>query len=173
MTHYLTCSPVKQSAKRAGLGFEPPSRRQMKPFMENAPAHQKHKPLLIGNACALIHGMQAVQKTFDFYLIEVRNRGKNRPARTVPCTNGRNHSWRVGKPYLTGLRKVSPSLGNKVDFQCGNHLSQEERDYGIPIRERPRTMWFCGRLRIWTLEDGTRCGCAPCISSADRPRVSP
>jgi hypothetical protein len=107
----LTGSPVKKSVKRAGLGFEPPSRRQMKPFMENARAHQKHQHLLIGNACALIHGVQAVQKTFDFSLIEVRNRGKNRPARKVPCTNGRNHSWMVGYSYLgviSGLPVTRP-----------------------------------------------------------------
>src|ERR1039457_5769992 len=59
--------------------------------MENARAHQKHQHLLIGNACALIHGVQAVQKTFDFSLIEVRNRGKH-PARAKGALHERKES---------------------------------------------------------------------------------
>jgi len=69
----------------------------MKPFMETARAHQKHQHLLIGNACALIHGVQAVQKTVDFSLIEVRNRGKNRPARTG-ALHERKESLLDGRP---------------------------------------------------------------------------
>ena len=48
----LTGSPVQEVRKTAGSGFEPSSRRQIKPFMKNARAHQKHQRLLIGNACA-------------------------------------------------------------------------------------------------------------------------
>jgi hypothetical protein len=52
--------------------------------VENTRAHQKHQDLIIGNACALIHGVQAVvQKAYDFSPIEVRDRGKNRAAEGV------------------------------------------------------------------------------------------
>lgn len=55
----------------------------MKPFMENARAHQKHQDLIVGDARALVHGLQAVQKAYDFLLIEVRDGGEHRAAKRV------------------------------------------------------------------------------------------
>ncbi len=57
----------------------------MKPFMQDARAHQCHQHLIVGDARAFIHRVQAVQQAHDSLLIEKRDRGQNRAA-SVSCT---------------------------------------------------------------------------------------
>ena len=51
--------------------------------MESARAHQKHQDLIVGDARALVHGWQTIQKAYDFLLIEVRDGGKHWAAKRV------------------------------------------------------------------------------------------
>ena len=54
------------------------SRRQMKTLMQNAGADQDHQHLVVGNARSFIHSVHTVQKAYDPFLIEERNRCQNR-----------------------------------------------------------------------------------------------
>src|SRR6516165_5777991 len=56
---------------------------QAKPMLENARAHQNHQDLIDGDARALVHGVQAVQQTYDLLRIEERKRGESTSAERV------------------------------------------------------------------------------------------
>ena len=55
----------------------------MKPFMQDARAHENHQHLIVGNARAFIHRFQAVQKADNLLLIEEGDRLKHRPAQRI------------------------------------------------------------------------------------------
>ena len=57
--------------------------RQLKSLVENARAYQDHQNLIKGNARALIHRFNAVEKINDLPPIEVWNGGKHRAAERV------------------------------------------------------------------------------------------
>ena len=73
----------------------------MKPCMEYARAHQKHQDLIVGDSRALVHGLQAVQKAYDFLLIEVRDGGEHRAAKRV--LHERTRYIRTSSPQVGAL----------------------------------------------------------------------